>query len=256
MYLPEPHASLLNGIIFGIPIRSAKSFYIELKMVGLLHIVVLSGMNITILANLVGIATQFLGKKISVCITIITIALFIVFVGPAPPIIRAGCMALLSYIAILSGREYLALFGLFLSSVIIAIFFPQWIASLSFQLSAGATLGIILFGHTKEQKHKSKTKQILFTLYKEIRTSFAAQIFTVPLICITFKQISFISILSNLLVSWTVAPVMIFGILTSLLGTINFYLGLPIAYLCYGLLSYFIFIVDVLSKIPFAFFQF
>lgn len=256
MYLPEPHASLLNGIIFGIPIRSAKSFYIQLKMVGLLHIVVLSGMNITILANLVGIITQFLGKKMSVCITIITIALFVWFVGPQAPIVRAACMAIISYTAILTGREYLALFGLFLSSVFIAVFFPQWITSLSFQLSFGATLGIILFGNTKEIKYKSKTKKILFFLYKEIRSSFAAQIFTTPLIFIAFHQISFVSILSNLLVSWTVAPVMIFGIIASLLGVIHYHLGLIVAYLCYGLLSYFIFVVDVLSKVPFAFMQF
>jgi len=256
MYLPEPHASLLNGIIFGIPIRTAKSFYTQLKTVGLLHIVVLSGMNISILANLVGIATQSFGKKISVCIAIVTIILFICFVGPQPPIIRAGCMGILSYIAILSGRQYVALFGLFLSSVFIAIFYPQWITSLSFQLSAGATLGIILFGQTKEQKCQTKTKQIIFGLYKEMRSSFAAQILTAPLIFITFKQVSFISIVSNLFVSWTIIPLMIFGFLTSVLGTINFYLGIPIAYLCYGLLSYFIFIVDTLSKIPFAFVQF
>lgn len=255
LYLPEPHASLLNGIIFGIPLRTAKSFYIQLKIVGLLHIVVLSGMNISILANLIGIATQYLGKKASVCIVIIVIVLFICFVGPKPPIVRAGCMAVLSYIAILYGRQYVALFGLFLSSVFIAVFFPQWITSLSFQLSFSATLGIILFGQVKEQKHNTIIKKILFRLYKEMRSSFAAQILTAPLIFITFKQVSFISIVSNLFVSWTIVPLMIFGFLTSVLGTIHYYFGLPTSYLCYGLLSYFIFVVDLLSKIPFAFMQ-
>lgn len=254
-YLPEPHASLLNGIIFGIPIRTAKSFYLQLKTVGLLHIVVLSGMNITILAHLIGMTTQFLGKKISVCITIVMVAFFIVFVGPQAPIVRAGCMAIVSYFAILSGREYIAIFGLFLSSLFIALFFPQWIASLSFQLSAGATLGMILFGSTKERKYKFKVKQLAFMLYKEIRSSFSAQIFTAPLIFFAFKQISLISILSNLLVSWTIAPLMIFGILASLLGSINYYLGLPIAYICYGLLSYVVFTIDLLSHIPYAFIQ-
>src|SRR3990167_273064 len=48
-YLPDPQAALLNGIIFGIPLRSSKIFYQQLQVVGLLHLVVLSGMNITIL---------------------------------------------------------------------------------------------------------------------------------------------------------------------------------------------------------------
>jgi hypothetical protein len=39
-YLPEPHASLLNGILFGVSLKASKTFFEQLKIVGLLHIVV------------------------------------------------------------------------------------------------------------------------------------------------------------------------------------------------------------------------
>ena len=41
-YLPEPQAGLLNGIIFGIPLKTSPVFYNQLRIVGLLHIFVLS----------------------------------------------------------------------------------------------------------------------------------------------------------------------------------------------------------------------
>src|SRR3989338_239661 len=91
-YLPEPQASLLMGILFGIDIQRNTPIYIQLKHVGLLHLVVLSGMNITLLGALVGTTARFFGRFMSSVISVLTIIFFIVFVGPKAPIIRAGFM--------------------------------------------------------------------------------------------------------------------------------------------------------------------
>src|SRR4030042_1356909 len=104
-YLPEPQASLLNGIIFGINLKTGKIFYDQLKMVGLLHLVVLSGINITLLATIVGSLTRFLSKKYSLLITILIVILFICFVGPKAPIIRAGFMGILTFVGIIMKRK-------------------------------------------------------------------------------------------------------------------------------------------------------
>ena len=72
-YLPEPDASLLNGIIFGVDIKSSGVFLEQLKRVGLLHLVVLSGMNITIFGAIISSLFDRFGKKISSLITILTI---------------------------------------------------------------------------------------------------------------------------------------------------------------------------------------
>src|SRR3989344_2351595 len=90
LYLSEPQASLTNGILFGMPVRSSGELYENLKRTGLLHIVVLSGMNITLLSSIICSLTARLGKKLSIIITLVTIVGFILFVGIQPPIVRAG----------------------------------------------------------------------------------------------------------------------------------------------------------------------
>ncbi len=245
-YLPEPHASLLNGIIFGINLKTTKDFYEQLKIVGLLHIVVLSGVNITLLLTIISQLTSFFSKQISLLISILTIIFFIYFVGFEAPIVRAGFMGILSSVAYLTGRKNYPLYSLFLSLVFIAILFPNWLKTISLFLSYGATLGLIIFA--------PKTKD--FWIIKELKTSLAAQVFTAPIIFFYFKQISLISPIANVLVAPIITPLMIFGFLTAILGKINYFLGIIPAYLCYGFLTYVVFIVEILSKIPFALVKF
>jgi competence protein ComEC len=245
-YLPEPHSSLLNGIIFGVNLKTSKEFYQQLKMVGLLHLVVLSGINITLLASFVSSMTKLVSKQLSTLITILTIILFVIFVGPQAPIIRAAFMGILTHVAIMTGRKNYTLYALFLSLIFILIFWPDWLKTVSLQLSYGATLGIVIFGQSQSNDY----------IWKNIKLSLAAQVFTVPIIFFYFKQISLISPLANLLVAETVPTLMVFGFLTAILGKINFFLGLIPAYICYGLLSYIVWVIQILSKLPYIFLQF
>lgn len=249
-YLPEPHASLLNGILFGVSVKTSKLFYTELKTVGLVHIVVLSGMNITILGAIITSVTYRLGKVISIIITIVSILTFILFVGVQPPILRAGIMAILTMLATLFGRKATTLYLLFLSAILILLFHNEWLTSISFQLSYAATLGLVLFGKSNHKIDKIPPWKKYIT--DEFRTSLSAQLFTAPLIFLYFGQISLISPLANLLVSWSIVPLMIFGFLTSILGLIHYSLGLLPSYICYILLDYIVRIVQLLSQIPFA----
>ena len=255
-YLPEPQASLLNGIIFGVNLKTTKIFYEQLKIVGLLHIVVLSGVNITLLAVIITKITENLGKRLSILLSTLTIIIFIIFVGPQAPIIRAGFMGILTLVAILYGRKNLALYSLFLSIFFIAVFWPKWLTTVSFQLSYGATIGLILFNKKFYTKTDDKVIKFFIYLKNELYTSIVAQIFTVPIIFIYFRQVSLISPISNALISWTIAPLMIFGFLTAFLGKINFWLGIIPAYICHGLLTYVVFIIETFSKIPGALLQF
>lgn len=134
--LPEPQASLLNGILFGIKASMPKAFYNALITTGTLHIIALSGVNITILINLISRGTLWLGKKISILLTICLIALFVWFVGFQPSIVRAAIMGFFSLLSIYFGRQNWGLLSLFLAAGImllpISASFP---ASLSNYLS-------------------------------------------------------------------------------------------------------------------------
>jgi predicted membrane metal-binding protein len=87
-------------------------------------------------------------------------------------------------------------------------------------------------------------------------TSLAAQVFTAPIIFIYFKQISLIAPISNLLVSFTIAPLMIFGFVTSILGRMHPVLGIPTSVVSYGILFYIVKVISLLSSLPGVFIQF
>ncbi len=255
-YLPEPHASLLNGILFGIDLKTSKGFYEQLKIVGLLHIVVLSGINITILGSFLSAITSKFSKLISILITILGIIIFVLFVGAKAPIVRAGFMGILTLVSFIYKRKNFVLYSLFLSGLFIFVFWPEWIKSVSFQLSFGATLGIILFGQSREKKTNNWLEKFTQAIKKDLKLSLAAQLFTAPIIFLYFRQISLVSPISNLLISFTIVPLMIFGFLAAFLGKIHFLFGLIPAYICYGILYYMIFVIETLAKVPLALIKF
>lgn len=145
--LPEPHAGLLAGILFGTKATLSKELVAALTTTGTLHIVALSGMNITILSSLVNMTLlRFINRRVASILTIALIIGFILFVGPSPSVIRAGIMGGISLLAIVFGRQTLGLLSWMLAVSTMILLNPSWITDLSFQLSALATLGMILFG--------------------------------------------------------------------------------------------------------------
>jgi len=261
MFLPEPQASLLNGIIFGIPLKTGKIFYEQIKTVGLLHIVVLSGTNISFIAAIVASLTKSFGKQLSILISILIIIIFIIFISPQAPVVRAGFMGVLTLVAIIYGRVTYPLFLLFLSALFTLAFWPQWLKTVSFQLSYSATLGIIIFSSWKLNLIKTSSKNKFFKtvvsyINDNLKITLSAQLFTLPIILIYFKEISLISPLANLLVTPVIPTLMIFGFLTAFLGKISYFLGILPSYICYGITSYMTLVIGILSKIPLAMIRF
>lgn len=251
-------------MVVGKKLHTTKLFYDQIKTAGLLHLVVLSGMNISLLtAILMNTLAGLFHRKIATIITICVIVGFIYAVGAEPPIIRAGIMGILALTATFFGRNTLALYSLFLSAIIMLLVHFEWLYTISFQLSFGATLGIILFGNIsserkeKQKKEKNMVKKYITDVVKyfreELRISLAAQIFTLPLIFIYFREISLVAPLANILVGWTVAPITIIGIIVIFIGLISWKIGFVLSWLLYPMLWWMVLVIGNVSKIPFGF---
>lgn len=275
--LPEPHASLLSGMLFGVRRTMPSQFYDALITTGTLHVIALSGQNIAILINLIGAVTmQVFSRKISCLLTVIGIVLFIFFVGPSPTVIRAGLMGGLSLIATIFGRRNWSLLSLIFVSFIMLLARPDWLSDISFELSFLATLGIILFGTSSKSSIKptlpphqinnytnplivySKLllKDLASGMKENLRLTLAAQVFTIPLIMIRFHRLSLISPIANLLVGWSVTPIMAIGSVATILATLWQPLGIIPSWIVWVPLSYFIEVVTILARLPFASVQF
>lgn len=249
LYLPEPHASLMNGILLGIPLKNQWGLYQSLIKVGLVHMIVLSGMNITLLNEMLDSVVFFLPKTAKIYVKIFTIVIFTLFVGIQPPIMRAAIMGIITLLGLQIGRKVSPWYCLLISGMVCLILWPTWISSLSFYLSYTSTSGIILL--PKPFSIKTSQKKPLTFLWKyvldDLQVSIAAQLFTLPLIWYYFGRISLISPLSNLLVSWTIAPIMILGVFICLCHPISSYLAKPFALCSYVLISYMLSVVRIFT---------
>lgn len=248
--LPEPHAGLLAGILFGTKATLSKDFLDALTSTGTLHIIALSGMNISILA---GISTTILlrvvSRRIASLLTILIIIGFVWFVGVSPSVVRAAIMGSLTLLSIILGRQTWSLFIYSLTIAGMLLIHPGWIGDLSFRLSALATLGIILFGG----KHVSVSKNIVPPFVEDsLRVTLAAQVFTIPLILFVFRRISLVSPLTNILIGWVIAPVTGLGMALAILGWIWLPLGYVFGWVTWLFLEYLILMVQWTAKLPFS----
>lgn len=254
--LPEPHAGLMSGLLFGSKTSLTREFVDALTRSGTLHIIALSGMNIAIIARLTErILSSVWGKRPAILITIIGIIGFVLFVGPSPSLIRAAIMGSMSLSAVFFGRQYFGLVAWTVTVGAMLIVHPRWGGDLSFQLSALATLGIILFsgGSQKPSTERSGIGQKLWEAIGEnIRLTLAAQFFTIPLILWHFQRISFIAPLSNLLIGWIIAPLTILGWLTVIVGFLWFPASYSLAWFDWIFLEYIIRTVYLLGSMPFG----
>lgn len=145
--LPEPHAGLLAGLLFGTRATLPQDLYNSLVQSGTIHIIALSGMNIAILGRIITTAfTGLLGRRNASLLTLLAIVWFVWFVGPSATIVRAAIMGGISVLALVLGRQYWGLLSWAIAIGSMVGIHPAWITDISFQLSAVATLGIILFG--------------------------------------------------------------------------------------------------------------
>lgn len=255
--LPEPHASLLSGILFGTKASMPRSFTDSLVTTGTLHIIALSGMNISILTSITAKMTLFLGRKASSIVTMCLIVLFVLFVGPSPSVVRAAIMGSFSLLAICFGRQSWGLLSLVLSAGIMLLFDFSLMENLSFQLSFLATFGIILANKGVEcEQGNGILQQSIFFLKENFRTTISAQIFTVPVILYHFHRISLIAPIANVAIEWVVQPIMILGFITSIIGFIWLPLGFLPAWITWVPLTYLITVVELLAKVPGAAIQF
>jgi competence protein ComEC len=240
--LPEPHAGLLSGILFGSKATLSKDLLDALTTTGTLHIVALSGMNISILAD-ISITTflRMTSRRVASLATVLIIIGFVWFVGVSASVVRAAIMGSLTLLAVLFGRPAWSIFSFALTVGIMLLWKPSWIGDLSFQLSALATLGIILFG--KKQKN---------FIQDALQTTLSAQVFTIPLILFVFRRISLVSPLTNVLIGWVIAPLTGIGMAAAFFGWIWLPLGVVFGWVSWVLLEYLIFMVEWTAKLPFS----
>jgi len=143
-FFPEPEASLLSGIVLGVQRNFPPTFKENLKRTGTTHIVVVSGTNITLVMMIFMVFSPYLGRRTMLTLSLIGILIYVFLVGFDPPVLRALIMFIPVYFAQMYGREGNVFTNFIFAADVILFTNPLLIENISFQLSFGATLGLIL----------------------------------------------------------------------------------------------------------------
>lgn len=248
LLLPSPQAELLSGIVLGNKKDLPYSLKLALRNTSTLHIVVVSGQNLSLLAGLLMRLSGFLRRKLAIALTVVSIIGFVILTGGQIPVLRAALMAILAYLAQATGRQSDGFWTLIVVAGLMLLINPSWISDLSFQLSFLATFGVVVVAPILANLFKK-----LPTFIKEnVVVTLAAQLMVTPIIAQNFHQLSLVSIPTNLLVLWTIPYIMGGGFILLIISSLSNFLGYFSALILQILLTYFIYIVQFFASFPFA----
>lgn len=227
-----------------------------LSATGTAHVISVSGMHLSFLYSSVAMLA---GKRRAAFIGAPLIVLFTFMAGCSSAIVRACVMLLLNMAAPLLRRESDGLTSLAFALIILLAANPLSIASASLQLSFASMLGLVTVApalHARlTRKFKPKGKgaaKLRETLIASLSSSIGAIVFTTPIVAVLFGYVSLISPLANLLTLWAVSLAFSAGFAAAVIGAIVPLLGAAIAWLAAWPARYFILIIELLARIPFA----
>ncbi|MEK7510662.1 MAG: ComEC/Rec2 family competence protein [Patescibacteria group bacterium] len=248
--LPEPYAALAAGIITGGKQGLGKELLDAFTTAGLIHIVVLSGYNVMIVAEAVLRMCGFLKKRSAAVVAGIVIALFVMAAGAGAASIRAGVMAGVALFARASGRTYDALRALLFVFVAMLLINPLLlIHDPGFQFSFAATLGLILAAPSIE----ARFARVRPAFVRDIAaTTIAAQLFVLPLLLYQTGNLSFIAFPANILALPVVPLAMLFSAIAGVAGILVPFIAPVIAVPALLLLAYLIELAQIAASLPYA----
>ncbi|MEN9614225.1 MAG: hypothetical protein RLZZ347_532 [Candidatus Parcubacteria bacterium] len=249
--LSEPYASLLSGLLLGGKQSLGKELLDQFKTVGLIHIVVLSGYNITLVGDVILKLFSFLPRFFSMSLSVTTIILFALMTGAGATVVRASAMALIALYARTHGKMYDMTRALLFAGFVMVFHNPAILLfDTSFQLSFLATLGLILLSPIFKEKLSFLPERFQFR--EIVASTLATQAFVLPLILYNTGALAVLSLPANLLVLPTIPATMLSGFVATVTAFASPIVALPFTGVASLLLHYQVGLVRLIASIPFA----
>lgn len=193
-------AALLVGDRSGISHEDTQNF----RSAGLAHLLAISGLHVSLLGgSAMALSVSLMGRRRSfyLLIPLLVVIVYAALAGFAPPITRAAIMFTAYVMARSLGRGSHTVAALALAAMGMVAVSPEIIASLSFQLSFAAMLGIAVIvpvfdGFNEITKSDEKTKpsgspldRVRRLILGSLAVSVASTLGTLPLIALHFESV-------------------------------------------------------------------
>lgn len=248
-------APLYNAIVCGYRQEMANtSLYDDFKTCGLAHIVAVSGAHTSlVLMMLMGFLKMLRARKWFITGASIAFVLaYIIFAGMPISAIRSAVMSVLALSSFFARRRAASLNSIGLCIIAFIVLDQSACLSVSFFLSAGSTLGIVLFASLIGSWFPKVSKPVKRTLIDPLSLTLASNVITLPYSAALFSQLSLIAPVANVLAT----PVFALGCTVGLAATLISLLVPVASSVCIVAASYalapLMLIVEGLSLIPYA----
>lgn len=241
-----------EGVVLGIILGNTENITDETKDAfsgsSLSHLLAVSGAHISYIV--LGLTTFFrklrIPKKINYILTAILLIFYLFVIDFTASATRAVIMTIFLLLQIVFCRKQDLATTISFSLCIILLENPYKILDVGLLLSYLGTLGIIIIFN----KIKSKDKKMMDKLKDMCILTISAQVLILPVMAICFNTISFTFIISNLIASIIIGPIIIFGFILILISFFNMHISKIFAKPYIVLLKVLINVANYSSKIP------
>ena len=195
----EPEAGVLSSIVFGFQAGLDPDVVLAFRLTGLIHILVASGLNVGLLAYIVLAVLSACGipKRRASLVTVPVLVGYLLLCGAEPPLTRSTVMFVLLVGASVLGRADAMLNALGASAVGILLAEPTALLDPSFQLSFGATFGVIALAPALIARRGPVPKIVA----EAASCTIAAQAALLPILAAHFASVPFLGAVANLFVT-------------------------------------------------------
>ena len=249
-----PHSELVKAIITGNKTEIPQRWELLFQDAGVMHILAISGLHVGIIASALFFILKFIpiiGQKNN--LRYLTIIIFLMgyaaMTGFRPSVSRATLMFLTLLLATYFNRPYHIYNSLYLAALLILFYQPLFLYDAGFLLSFTVTFFILFLFPILEDKLSILPSYIS----KPLAVSLAAWFGMAPLSAYFFYKISYIAILSNLIIVPLLSTILIMGLISITLSFVFIPLASILALLNQYLISLLVGTTNFLTSLPFAY---
>lgn len=262
---PDAEASILEAMLFGEKRELSGDIKERYQAAGISHVLVISGLHISLLALAVAGILRRLGfpMPVWVILSVGVLAGYGILIGQPTTAVRALLMFFVLQGARLLGRSYDLLSALAFAGILMLLDNPDLILDGGCRLSFCAVIGVGWYVSEKnkifrsigeKEKRKNRGKggkgSSAGAILENIRAGWYLWLFTLPVMLDTFYQVSVVGILWNLVAIPLLPVIIASGGLGVVLAGWNIFLGSLAGSPAYGMLQLYQEIGNISEKLP------
>lgn len=214
LHLNTKNSAVLISMIYGEKGYISSEFYEAVKMCGVSHVLVVSGLHFSLIFLVVSFLCSLIGLKgVKKDIVLLLMAVFYMgLCGFGVSVLRVSLVFFVAFVSRRLKRIHNSIDSLIIALIIVLLINPFSIFSISFQLSFESTFGLlVLFPEIK--KHidiRFKKHKFIKNILNTAAVSISAFVFTLPTVIYYFSYIAIYTVIVNVLIAFAV-PFMLGG---------------------------------------------